>query len=177
MVPSAAAGRDWAIVLPSRIELVVTPTSVWAAGAAEPPQAARVTMNAATAAILAPILVIELPPAFMEMYLNSLRILWYLSTLTIRDPPQPPTEPRIGCRRQADDAVGGKDYGQDQDRPVGHRRARLLDGRGDRRGDPGLGRNPLVRLDREGVGDDPADARSRAGGQPPDHGPHQERDG
>src|SRR5258708_20933428 len=79
-------------------------------------------MNAATAAILAPILVIELPPAFMEMYLNSLRILWYLSTLTIRDPPQPPTEPRIGCRRQADDAVGGKDHGQDQDRPVGHRR-------------------------------------------------------
>src|SRR5258708_29026437 len=114
-------------------------------------------MNAATAAILAPILVIELPPAFMEMYLNSLRILWYLSTLTIRDPPQPPTEPRIGCRRQADDAVGGKDHGQDQDRPVGHRRARLLDGRGERRGNPGLGRNPLVRLDREDLAEHPTD--------------------
>src|SRR5258708_39381446 len=133
-------------------------------------------MNAATAAILAPVLFIELPPAFMEMYLTSRRTWWYLSPLTTRDPPQPPTEPRIGCRRQADDAVGGKDHGEDQDRPVGHRRAGLLDGRGDRRGDPGLGRNPLVRLDREEVGEDPADERSRDGGQPPAHGPHQELD-
>src|SRR5258708_27153002 len=98
------------MVLPSRMELLVTATSVWAAGAAEPPQAARGTMNAATAAILAPILVIELPPAFMEMYLNSLRILWYLSPLTISDPPHPPTDPRIGCRRQADDPVGVNDH-------------------------------------------------------------------
>src|SRR5260370_12557361 len=96
MVAWAAGGPGWAIVLPSRIELLVTPTSVWAAGAAEPPPAARVTMNAATAAILATILIIQLPPAFMEMYLNSLRIMWYLSTLTISDPPPPPTEPRIG---------------------------------------------------------------------------------
>src|SRR5258708_18903344 len=126
------------MVLPTRMELLGTPTSVWAAVGPDPPQAARVTMKAATAAIRAPILVIELPPAFMEMYLNSLRILWYLSTLTIRDPPQAPPEPRIGCRRQADDAVGGKDHSQDQDPPVGHRRTPLLDGRGHRPRDPGL---------------------------------------
>src|SRR5229473_1913593 len=164
------------MVLPNRIELLVTPTSVWAAGVADPPQAARVTMKAATAAIRAPILVIELPPAFMEMYLNSLRILWYLSTLTIRDPPQAPPEPCIGCPGQADDSVGGKDHGQDQDRPVGDRRARLLDGRGDRGRDPRLGRYPLVRLDREEVGEDPADERPGDGRQATDDSAHEELD-
>src|SRR6202521_4670007 len=127
MVPYPAAGPDRAFVLPRRMELLVIPTSVATVGLGEPPHAARVTKEAATAAIRAPIFDIELPPAFMEMYLNSLRILWYLSTLAIGGPPQSPAEPSISCSDQAHDAVGGEDHGQDQHRPIGHRRPGLLD--------------------------------------------------
>src|ERR1700693_4766047 len=101
------------------------PTSVWGVAAVDPPQAARVTKKAAIAASRAPILVIELPPAFIDLYLNSLRVLWHLSTLAIRDPPQAPAEARVAGGGQAHDAVGREDHGQDQDRPVSHRRAGL----------------------------------------------------
>src|SRR5450759_4582454 len=114
MVPYAAAAPDWAIVLPSRIELLVTPTSVWAAGVFDPPQAARAMKRAVIPAIRDPNFVIELPPAFMETYLNSVGVRRHLSTLPIRDPPQPPAQAAVPGKHEADHPVGGKDHGQDQ---------------------------------------------------------------
>src|SRR5450759_513079 len=72
MVPYPAAGPDSAFVLPSRMELLVMPTSVATVGLLEPPHAARVTRNAAIAAMRDPVFAIELPPTFMNIYLNSL---------------------------------------------------------------------------------------------------------
>src|SRR6202165_384392 len=74
MVPYAAAAPDRAFVLPSKISVLVMPTSVWGAGVFEPPQAAMVTTKAAIAAIRVPLFAIEVPPNFMKMYLNSLSV-------------------------------------------------------------------------------------------------------
>src|ERR1700682_4435160 len=157
MVPYAAGGPDWAIVLPSRIELLVTPTSVWAVVPVDPPQAARAMKRAVIPAIRDPNFVIELPTAFMETYLNSLGVRWHLSSLPIRDPPEPPAQAAVPGKDEADHPVGRKNHGQDQHGAIGDRRTRLLDGRRDRARDPGLGWDPLVRLDREGVREYAAD--------------------
>src|SRR5229473_2597155 len=72
MVPYADAAPDSAFVLPSKISVLVIPTSVWTVGAGEPPQAATAMKRAAIAAIRDPVFAIELPPVLMKMYLNSL---------------------------------------------------------------------------------------------------------
>src|ERR1700686_2028711 len=147
MGPYAAAGPDRAIVLPSRIELEVIPTSVCTVGLLEPPQAAAVTKRAATAASLDPVFRIETPSAFIETYLNSLGPWRHLSSLSFGDPPQASAQAGISADDKADHPVRGEDHRQDQHHPVRDGGAGLLDGRGDLRRDPGLGRHPLVRLD------------------------------
>src|SRR5450756_2725933 len=97
------------------------PTSVWTVGEAEPPQAAAVTKRAATAAIREPVLAIEIPPAFMDLYLNSLMVGRHLSSLPIRDPAQSLAHTSVGGRDKAHDSVRGEDHDQDQNRPVGDR--------------------------------------------------------
>ncbi len=74
------------MVVPSRIPLLVIPTSVATVGPAEPPQAAKVTRKAAIAAMRDPVFAIELPPVFIKMYLNSLGIGRHMSTLPIGGP-------------------------------------------------------------------------------------------
>ena len=62
IVPYAAAAPDRALVLPRRIELLVTPTSVWVVEVVPPPQAARVSKKTATAANPGAFRPIETPP-------------------------------------------------------------------------------------------------------------------
>src|SRR5690242_19277447 len=110
------------MVLPSRMELLVMPTSVWAALFPEPPQAASKTREAARAA-RRELLTIEIPPNFMHEYLNSLGVGWSLSSLPITGPAQPPVERPIRPGQKADQAVRGEDHEQDQDDAVAHGRA------------------------------------------------------
>src|SRR3989441_3767668 len=156
MVPYAAAGPDCAIVLPSRIESLVIPMSVCGVGVAVPPQAARVTKKTASAANRGAFGPIEIPPALMNSYLNSLGVRRHLSSLPITRPTEPPAERGVPRGDEADDPIGCEHHDQDQDRTVGDRRTGVLHGRCDLLRDPGLARHPLVRFDRNEVGEDRA---------------------
>src|ERR1700674_2968750 len=119
------------MVLPSRIELLVMPTSVWGAGVAEPPQATKETRTAATAARRGPLCAIEIPPALMTSYLNSLGIWRYMSSLPIAGPSKPAAKQGVAAVGQADDAVGREDHDQDQEGAIAHRRPGVVDDGGD----------------------------------------------
>src|SRR5260221_7866679 len=101
IVPYARAAPDWAIVLPRRIELLVMPTSLWAAGALEPPQAAMVTRKATSTPRRGPIFAIEAPPVFLFTYLNSLGVGRHLSTSPITSPAEPRLQAGISHRAPA----------------------------------------------------------------------------
>src|SRR5437667_11181070 len=151
MVPYAAAGPDCAMVLPSRIESLVMPMSVCGVLVAVPPQAPRVTRKTATAASRGALFPIEIPPAVMNIYLNSLRVRRHLSSLPITRPAQPPVQRGIAGVDQSDDSVRREHHDHDQHHAVGDGRPRVLHGRRDLIWDPGLARHPLVRLDRQEV--------------------------
>src|SRR3989442_10675727 len=151
MVPYAAAGPDCAIVLPSRIESLVIPMSVCGVGVAEPPQAARVTKKTASAANRGAFGPIEIPPALMNSYLNSLGVRRHLSSLPITRPAQPPVQRGVAGIDQSDDPVPGEHHDRNQHHAVGDRRSRVLDIGRDLDFDPGLARQPLVRLDRQEI--------------------------
>src|SRR5216683_1438811 len=104
------------------------PTSLCAAGALEPPQAAMVTRKATSTPRRGPIFAIEAPPVFLFMYLNSLGIGRHLSTSPITGPAEPGLQAGIAHGDQADDPVGGEDHDHDQQRSVGHLRPSVLEG-------------------------------------------------
>src|SRR5437588_5429778 len=177
IVPYAAAGPERALVVPRRIELLVMPTSVCAAGAGLPPHAPRVTRKAATAARRAAFRPIEIPPTLIDLYLNSLWIWRHLSSLSIGGTAQAPIEGHVAPVEKSDDPVGGEDHDQDQDCPIGDRRTGVLHRGGDLVWDPGLAGHPLVRFDREEVGEDRAQQRSRDGGKTSHHGADEQLNG
>src|SRR5260370_29055684 len=102
------------MVLPSRIELLVTPTSVAVGAPLEPPEAAMVARKAASTQSRGPILAIEAPPVFRWMYLNSLGVGGHLSSLPFAGPSEPCPQASVAGVDQADDPVGGEDHDQDQ---------------------------------------------------------------
>src|SRR4029077_16213601 len=142
MVAYSLAGPVWSIVLPSRIELLVIPTSVWGAGVPEPPQATRATRAAATAARRGPFRAIEIPPALMTSYLNSLGIGWHMSSFPIAGPPKPGAKPGVAVVSQADDAVGREDHDQDQEGPVADGGSGVVEDGGDLARGPWLAGGP-----------------------------------
>src|ERR671925_920977 len=156
------------MVVPSRIESLVMPTSVWVAPPPPLPQPAMVRRAAANAANTGAFRSIETPPGLIDLYLNSLRIMRHLSSLPIARATESPVEARVAQPHQADQSVRGEDHDQDQDHAIRHRRTRVLDGRGDLVGKPRLAWHPLVGLDGQEVGEDRPEQRARDGGQAAD---------
>src|SRR5258708_26106826 len=83
------------------------PTSLCAAGALEPPQAAMVTRKATSTPRRGPIFAIEAPPVFLFTYLNSLGVGRHLSTSPITGPAEPGLQAGIAHPDQAHDPPRG----------------------------------------------------------------------
>src|SRR2546425_12500449 len=115
--------------LPGRFESGVTRWGGGGGGVAEPPQAARVTKKTASAANRGAFGPIEIPPALMNSYLNSLGVRRHLSSLPIARPTEPPAERGVPRGDEADDPIGCEHHDQDQDRTVRDRRTGVLHGR------------------------------------------------
>src|SRR5260370_7167394 len=98
------------------------PTSLCAAGALEPPQAAMVTRKATSTPRRGPIFAIEAPPVFLFKYLNSLGIGRHLSTSPITGPAEPGLQAGKAHGVQAHHPGGGRDPDPDQHRPRRHPR-------------------------------------------------------
>src|SRR5258706_13570285 len=113
------------------------PTSLWAAGALEPPQAAMVTRKATSTPRRGPIFAIEAPPVFLFTYLNSLGVGRHLSTSPITGPAEPGLQAGRAHLDHADDPAGGGDHDHHQQRPVGHLRPGVLEGGRNSGRDPG----------------------------------------
>src|SRR5260370_8109952 len=141
------------------------PTSLCAAGALEPPQAAMVTRKATSTPRRGPIFAIEAPPVFLFKYLNSLGIGRHLSTSPITGPAEPGLQAGIAHGDQADDPVGGEDHDHDQQRPVGHLRPSVLEG------GRNPGRNPGLRGDELAGDDRPPEGENAAHQRTPDRRP------
>src|SRR2546429_2867358 len=169
IVPYAAAGPERALVVPRRIESLVIPTSVGGEGAGLAPRGPRVTRKAAAAARRAGFRPIAIPPKLIDKYLNSLWVWRHLSSLSIGGTAQAAVEGDVASVEKADYPVGGEDHDQDQDRPIGDRRAGVLDRGRDLVRDPGLVGHPLARFDGEEVGEDRAQQRSGDGSQASHH--------
>src|SRR5438128_486496 len=165
------------MVLPSKIWLLVMPTSVATVPPLELPHAPAITRKAAAAANRGPILVIGLPPYSAGRFLNSLRVGRQLSSCTFTDTPQPASQPGVRRQYQADQPVGGKDHDQDQEGAIGHGRPGVLEDRGHLVGDPVLGLDELARDDRQPEGEYAAEERTGDRTEAPDHGAHQELEG
>src|SRR5438034_6155969 len=165
------------IVLPSRIWLLVMPTSVATVPPLELPHAPAITRKAAAAANRGPILFIGLPPYLFRRLLNSLGVWWQLSTSTFTDSPQPAPQPGVRRQYQASQPVRREDHDQDQEGAIGHGRTGVLEDRGDLVGDPVLGLDELARDDRQPEGEYAAEERPGDRTEAPDHGAHQELEG
>src|SRR2546429_7165654 len=147
------------MVLPSRIWLLVMPTSVATVPPLELPHAAMKTTKAAAAANRGPVLVIGLPPYSFRRLLNSLGVWWQLSTITFTDSPQPAPQPGIRRQYQASQPVRREDHDHDQEDAVGHGRPGVLEHRGNLVGDPVLALDELTRDERQSEGEDAAKKR------------------
>src|SRR5712692_595785 len=151
------------MVVPSRMEVAVTPTSLLTTALLlEPaPHAARVTRQAASAASRDPVRLIETPPISDKVVSSSLRIWRHLSSPSIAGTAQPPPQPGVSGVDQAHDPIAREDHDQDQKSPVGDRGAGPDEDRRHLRRKPRLARDELAGLDREPESEDAAQERPR----------------
>src|SRR5437868_11270134 len=128
------------------------PMSVCGVDVAVPPHAARVTKKTASAANRGAFGPIGIPPVLMKSYLNSLSVRRHLSSLSIAGPPQPALDNGVSPIDESDDPIGGEHHDQDQHSAIRDRGPGVLNSRRDLRGEPCLTGHPLIRLDRQEVG-------------------------
>src|ERR1051326_4866566 len=165
------------MVLPSRIWLLVMPTSVATVPALELPQAPAMISTAAAIANRGPVPVIRLPPYFPGCLSHSLRIGWQLSSCPFADSPQPVSQPGICRQYQSDQPVRGEDHDQDQERSVGDGRAGVPEHRRHLVRYPVLALHELARHDGQPEREDAAQPRPGDRAKAADDGPDQELQG